>query len=215
MSARARARSESSGEATPAVSSRPGYHASAKKSGPDLRSRLGHRRLCCERTSTARRAASMSRREFRGPRSWCFGRSGRGRPPAGCRGPGRKPGFDTPGPARGHRPMADARSHDLYLAEHRLWFRIGGDGTQILVAARFHERGQAMSPYWTDDDTPQLGWTDWRPAHAPTCRKGWCSAPAAEGSDWCAKHLEAVTAQRAAIGATVLGLGDLGIRPAP
>jgi hypothetical protein len=58
-----------------------------------------------------------------------------------------------------------------------------------------------MSAYWTDDDTPQMGWTDWRPAHAPTCRKGWCSVLAAEGSDWCAKHLKEVTAQRAAIGA--------------
>jgi hypothetical protein len=59
-----------------------------------------------------------------------------------------------------------------------------------------------MSAYWADDHEPQLGWTDWRPAHPPTCRKGGCSAPAAEGSDWCAKHFEDVTAQRAAIGAT-------------
>jgi hypothetical protein len=68
------------------------------------------------------------------------------------------------------------------------------------VAARFHERGLAMSAYWTDDE-PQQGWTDWRPAHAATCRKGGCSTPAAEGFEWCAKHLDDVIAQRAASGA--------------
>jgi hypothetical protein len=52
---------------------------------------------------------------------------------------------------------------------------------------------------WTDDSEGQLTWSDWRPAHVPTCRKGWCSAQAAEGSDWCTKHLEEVTAKRAAV----------------
>jgi hypothetical protein len=56
-----------------------------------------------------------------------------------------------------------------------------------------------MGVYWTDDE-PQLGWTDWRPAHAPTCRKGGCSLPAAEGSDWCTTHLEDVVALRAYTG---------------
>jgi hypothetical protein len=56
-----------------------------------------------------------------------------------------------------------------------------------------------MGVYWTDDE-PQLGWTDWRPAHAPTCRKGGCSLPTADGSDWCTIHLDEVVAQRAFIG---------------
>lgn len=48
---------------------------------------------------------------------------------------------------------------------------------------------------WMEDGKP-MGWADWRPAHAPTCRKGGCPAPASEESEWCAKHLDEVTAQR-------------------
>jgi hypothetical protein len=39
--------------------------------------------------------------------------------------------------------------------------------------------------------------TDWQPAHAPTCRKGGCSAATIEGSEWCETHLREVTEQRA------------------
>jgi anti-anti-sigma regulatory factor len=52
-----------------------------------------------------------------------------------------------------------------------------------------------MSKHWSDDE-PQQGWTDWRPAHAATCRKGGCSAPAVEGFEWCARHHEDVSARR-------------------
>jgi hypothetical protein len=51
-----------------------------------------------------------------------------------------------------------------------------------------------------DPDPIPPSWSQWRPARTPTCRKGWCPTPAAEGSDWCAKHLEQVTAQRSAAG---------------
>jgi hypothetical protein len=52
-----------------------------------------------------------------------------------------------------------------------------------------------MSKPWLDADTP-VGWGDWRPAHAPTCRKGGCSSAAAEGSEWCVRHREDVSAKR-------------------
>jgi hypothetical protein len=48
-----------------------------------------------------------------------------------------------------------------------------------------------------DDSIGNSGWTDWRPAHAPTCRKGGCSRATSDESEWCETHLQEVTAQRA------------------
>jgi anti-anti-sigma regulatory factor len=52
-----------------------------------------------------------------------------------------------------------------------------------------------MSKHWTEGSN-SVGWADWRPAHAPTCRKGGCSAAVVEKSEWCARHLQDVSAKR-------------------
>jgi hypothetical protein len=45
----------------------------------------------------------------------------------------------------------------------------------------------------------QLENTEWRPARTAICRKGGCPASVADGAEWCDKHLDDVTARRAAV----------------
>jgi hypothetical protein len=59
------------------------------------------------------------------------------------------------------------------------------------------KKGARMLERRWDHTTGNAAFTDWRPAHAPTCRNDGCGAEPVDGSEWCAPHLQAVAARRA------------------